>query len=95
LKRNARGEKSAAPPLTRDVGQEANTSSAQGVASVPPGREPKASDAGSPQHVETAAADRDMFRIELHTSDPNVRIIWLSPRQTTDVDSSNKPTDKR
>lgn len=46
--------------------------------------------AGSPNHVETAAADREMLRIELQTADPNVRIIWLSPR-TTGSASSDKP----
>ena len=42
-----------------------------------------------PNRVETASADREMLRIELQTADPNIRIIWLSPR-TTGSASANK-----
>ncbi len=86
LKRAVRRvEKLTTPPQARDSEQVAHASSAQSVNAVPDRLEPK--------RVETAAADREMFRIELQTKDPNVRIIWLSPR-TTDSDSSNK-TDNR
>jgi hypothetical protein len=95
LKRAARAEKLTAPPETRDAGQESSAQGVQGVASAAPVREPNGTDAGSPKHVETAAAPREMFRIELQTKDPNVRIIWLSPRPATEGDSSNNPTDKR
>lgn len=55
---------------------------------IPPGAEPKSAGASNP--VETvASAEREMLRIELQTADPNIRIIWLSPR-TTDSASSGK-----
>jgi hypothetical protein len=95
-KASAPEEKFVSPSSRPDGEQTASVPGVQTrVAAVPSGPEPKASDAGSPKHPETAAADREMFRIELQTKDPNVRIIWLSPRQTTDGDSPNQPTDKR
>jgi hypothetical protein len=84
------------PSPRPDEEQTAHTPGVQPrVTAAAPVPEPKTADAGSPKHVETAAASREMFRIELQTRDPNVRIIWLSPRQTTDGASSNNPTDKR
>ncbi len=43
----------------------------------------------SPAPDAVASVDRKMMRIELQTSDPNIRIIWLSP-QTTDTLSTKK-----
>jgi hypothetical protein len=80
-----RAEKSAAPPESRDTGEAARASNDGGVNNVPPGPEPKV--AGSPKRVETAAVSR----IELQTSDPNIRIIWLSPQRATDSAPPSKP----
>lgn len=56
---------------------------------APPETRDVAEQVARASNAETAA-EREMFRIELQTSDPNVRIIWLTPR-TTGVDSSNNP----
>jgi hypothetical protein len=79
-----RPERLAPPPESRDPEETARASNTQGVNQPPPELGPKG--AGSPEHVETAVA-----RIEFQTSDPNVRIIWLSPQRTTDSASPNRP----
>ena len=68
--------------------EEVQTANAPEVRRVfSPATEPKPD--GSPNHVETVArAEREMLRIELQTADPNVRIIWLSPRTTDSASSS-------
>lgn len=82
------------PPDARDGGQAAALTGVQEVAASSGAQEASATVEGSARPLETAAADRKMLRIEFQTSDPNVRIIWLSP-QTTDHASSNKVNDRR
>ena len=86
--RSVREEKSARLPDAPDAEQSAGGSGVRGVGVEPANRVPMGG--SSPERIETAAAaDSRMLRIELQTSDPNIRIIWLSPR-TTDHASSNK-----
>jgi Putative zinc-finger len=77
--------KSVSPSRKPDELQVANAPEVQRVVSS--ATEPKTADASN--HVETvASAEREMLRIELQTADPNVRIIWLSPRTTGSASSS-------
>jgi hypothetical protein len=90
----ARGEKFATPQQEPDDEQVASLPGVRGGSDVRVTREPSATGAASQNPSETAAADRKMLRIELQTSDPNIRIIWLSP-EATDRASSNKLTERR
>jgi hypothetical protein len=85
-RQSAPERKSVSPSPKPDEVQVANAPEVQRV--VSPAAEPKT--AGASNQVETvASAEREILRIELQTADPNIRIIWLSPR-TTDSASSSK-----
>jgi hypothetical protein len=91
----APGEKPLSPtPQVQGDEQTAALTAAQGRSGVRSLQEPATTGVPSQNLVETASADRKMLRIELQTSDPNIRIIWLSPQPTSHA-SSNKLTDRR
>jgi hypothetical protein len=91
----ARKEKLLNPPEAQEGAETASVPGVEGTAgATSAAQEASATVAGSERHVETAAADRKMLRIEFQTSDPNVRIIWLSP-QASDRASSNKANERR
>lgn len=62
---------------------------------VPVAAESVASTGGPSSSSSVRASTSEVSRIEIQTADPNIRIIWLSPRESRESEQTNHDQDPR